>query len=145
MNEELHSTNAELETMNDEMRDRTDETLHANAFLASVLSSVPQSVVVVDRALRVAAWNRAAVEAWGLREDEVRGEHFLNLDIGIPTAELRDPIRQVLAGERNAVVVLRGHNRRGQPVDCTIAFAPMRGARDTVQGAILLMTLQRVG
>jgi two-component system CheB/CheR fusion protein len=127
------------------MRDRTDDALHANAFLTSVLSSVPQSVVVVDRAFRVGGWSRAASEAWGLREGEVRNEHFLNLDIGIPTGELRDPIRKVLSGEQQDDVVLRGHNRRGQPVDCTISFAALLGPQDTVQGAILLMTLKRRG
>ena len=130
--------------MNDEMSERTDDTLGANAFLFSVLSSVPQSVVVVDGGLRVVAWSQAAAEAWGLRQDEVRGEHLLNLDIGIPSTELRDPIRRILAGELQDDVVLRGHNRRGQPVDCTISFAPLLGPRDAVQGAILLMTLERV-
>ena len=93
MNEELQSTNEELEAMNDEMRERTDEALHANAFLSSILSSVHQSIVVVDQDLRIVAWSRAAAETWGLRADEVRGEHLLNLDIGIPADQLRDPIR----------------------------------------------------
>jgi two-component system CheB/CheR fusion protein len=145
MNEELHSTNEELEAMNDEMSERTDDTISANAFLISVLSSVPQGVVVVDRDLRVVAWSQAAAEAWGLHEDEVRGEHLLNLDIGIPATELRDPIRKILADEQQEEVVLRGHNRRGQPVDCTISFAPLLGPQDAVQGAILLMTLERLG
>src|SRR5574337_707657 len=52
-NEELQSTNEELDTMNDELRERTDETLQANAFLGSVLSSIQQGVVVVDRTLRI--------------------------------------------------------------------------------------------
>ena len=100
MNEELQSTNEELETMNDELRERTDETLHANSFLGSVLSGIQQGVVVVDQ--RAAASSRGAsraTELWGLRDDEVEGEHFLDLDIGIPVQRLRDPIRSVLAGD----------------------------------------------
>ena len=144
MNEELQSTNEELEAMNDEMRERTDEALHANAFLSSILSSVHQSIIVVDRDLRIAAWSRAAAETWGLREDEVRSEHLLNLDVGIPTEQLRDPIRNVLAGEPQDELVLRGHNRRGQAVECTIAFDPLAGPHDVAEGVILVMLVERV-
>jgi two-component system CheB/CheR fusion protein len=143
MNEELQSTNEELEAMNDEMRERTDEALHANAFLSSILSSVHQSIVVVDRDLQIAAWSRAAAETWGLRADEVRGEHLLNLDIGIPSDRLRDPIHTVLAGEPQDQLVLSGHNRRGQAVQCEITFDPLAGPRDTVQGVILVMVVER--
>ncbi|MBV8257715.1 MAG: PAS domain-containing protein [Actinobacteria bacterium] len=141
MNEELQSTNEELETMNDELRDRTDETLRANSFLASVLSSIQQAVVVVDRGLQIVAWNRRAKELWGLRDDEVEGEHLLNLDIGIAVSRLRDPIRAVLAGERADTLVLEGHDRRGKPTVFTISFAPLqaRPESDEADGAILLV------
>jgi two-component system CheB/CheR fusion protein len=144
MNEELQSTNEELETMNDELRERTDDALQANAFLSSVLASIHQSVVVVDRALLVTAWSRAAVEAWGLLEHEARGEHLLNLDIGIATAELRDPVRRVLAGETEGPVQLRGHDRRGHPVEVTVSFAQLRGPTGEVEGAILIMDIERI-
>jgi two-component system CheB/CheR fusion protein len=144
MNEELQSTNEELEAMNEEMRDRTDEALHANAFLSSILASVHQSIVVVDGDLSILAWSRSAAETWGLRADEVRGEHLLNLDIGIAADALRDPIRKVLAGEPQDELVLQGHNRRGQPVECAITFDPLVGPRDAVQGVILVMIVERV-
>jgi two-component system CheB/CheR fusion protein len=144
MNEELQSTNEELETMNDELRERTDETMRANSFLASVLSGLHQAVVVVDRELRVIAWNRVATELWGLRDDEVEGEHLLNLDIGMPLATLRPPVRQVLAGEDGEALTLDGHNRRGHPVSYEVSFAPLKGEVDgVVAGAILLVTADR--
>jgi two-component system, chemotaxis family, CheB/CheR fusion protein len=144
MNEELQSTNEELEAMNEEMRERTDEALHANAFLSSILSSVHQSIVVVDQDLSIVAWSRAAAETWGLRADEVRGEHLLNLDIGIAADQLRDPIRTVLAGGPQGELVLRGHNRRGQPVECAITFDPLIGPHDVVRGVILVMVVERL-
>jgi two-component system CheB/CheR fusion protein len=145
MNEELQSTNEELETMNDELRDRTDETLQANAFLASVLSSVQQGVVVVDRELRVLAWSRRATELWGLRDDEVEGEHLLNLDIGVPVQQLRDPIRQVVSGAETPDLELGGHDRRGKPVQVRIVFAPLQNRPHTEEpdGAILLISAER--
>ncbi len=144
MNEELQSTNEELETMNDELRERTDETMRANSFLASVLSGIQQAVVVVDRELHVIAWNKLATEEWGLRDDEVEGQHLLNLDIGLPLDAIRDPIRQVLAAEETDGLSLEGHNRRGQPVTYRVAFAPLRGEVDReVAGAIVLATSAR--
>ena len=146
-NEELQSTNEELETMNDELRERTDETLQANSFLASVLSGIQQGVVVVDRELRVLAWSRHATDLWGLRDDEVEGEHLLNLDVGIPVQLLRDPIRSVLAGEQAAEVELDGHDRRGKPVNVRIGVAPLENLPGTDEpfGAILLLSAERTG
>jgi len=145
MNEELQSTNEELETINDELHERTDETLQANSFLASVLSGIQQGVVVVDRALRVLAWSSRATDLWGLRDDEVEGEHLLDLDIGIPVQRLRDPIRRVLAGEGSAEVELEGHDRRGKPVRVRIEVAPLESlpGADGTFGAILLVSAER--
>ena len=145
MNEELQSTNEELETMNDELRDRTDETLRSNSFLTSVLASVQQAVVVVNRDMRVVAWSSHATELLGLRDDEVEGEHLLNLDVGLPVATLREPVRRVLAGAPGETVTTEGHNRRGQPVSYTIGFAPLADGADVPAGAILLLTAERSG
>jgi two-component system, chemotaxis family, CheB/CheR fusion protein len=140
MNEELSSTNEELEAMNDELRERTDEAIHANSFLSSILSSVEQAVIVIDTQMHILKWSRAATELWGLREDEVDGMHLLNLDIGVPVADLREPIRTVLAGNEQPPVVLDGHNRRGRPVRCEVTFAPLRSYVEDLQGVIIVMT-----
>src|SRR5579862_6544219 len=146
-NEELQSTNEELETINDELRDRTDETVRANTFLTSVLASMQQVVVVVDRELKVLAWNKQATELWGLRDDEVEGAHLLNLDIGLPVGELRDPVRKVLSGTEADAVVLDGHDRLGHRLQYTVEFAPLEGrvVDDDVPGAMLLLSSQRTG
>jgi two-component system, chemotaxis family, CheB/CheR fusion protein len=143
MNEELQSTNEELETMNDEMRDRTDDAVRANAFLRSVLSSVHQSLIVVDRELRVTGWSERSAELWGLREDEVEGEHLLNLDIGLPAGDLRPAIRAVIGGDVPEPVMLDGHDRRGKAIRTTVAFSPLHGAGGELLGVILVMDAER--
>jgi len=145
MNEELQSTNEELETMIDELRERTDETMRANAFLGSVLSGIQQAVVVVDRELRVIAWNRLATNLWGLRDDEVEGEHLLNLDIGMPLESMREPVRRVLSGDEQPDLELAGHDRRGHAVTYSAAFAPLLGDLDNaIFGAIVLVAAERM-
>jgi two-component system CheB/CheR fusion protein len=145
-NEELQSMNEELETMNDELRERTDETLRANAFLGSILAGVHQAVLVVDRDLRILTWNRLATEMLGLLNDEVEGEHLLGLDVGLPVAQLRDPLRRALVGETVDSLSLDGHNRRGHTVDYHVRLDPLRGSQDdTVVGVILMLTADRRG
>src|SRR5262249_6005479 len=113
MNEELQSTNEELQTTNEELRHRTDELSRTKLFLESILASVRAGVVVMDRTLNVHVWSPKAQDLWGLRPDEVQGQSFLNLDLGLPVAQLRTPIRAVLAGENDSQeLTLDAINRR---------------------------------
>src|SRR5262249_23095550 len=143
MNEELQSTNEELETTNTELRLRSDELNHANAFLASVLSGLEAGVIVVDPNFHVLAWNHRAEDMWGLRADEVQGRHLLNLDIGLPVEQLRQPIRNVLSQDGpQASLRLEAVNRRGKRMRCAVRVTPMRGSGAEIRGAIVLMEEQ---
>ena len=138
-NEELQSTNEELETINDELRQRSAELDEVNGFLEAILTSLQSAVVVVDREVRVQVWNQHAQELWGLRAQEVDGEHLMNLDIGLPLEHLRQPVRACLAGEQPDEVVLRAVNRRGRTIECHVRAAPLRTAEDESIGAMLVM------
>ena len=137
--EELQSTNEELETINDELQQRTDELNSVNSFLEGVLGSLSSALIVLDRELRVEAWNDAARELWGLRSEEVNGQHFLNLDIGLPLEPLRTPIRSVLAGDGPEPFQISAVNRRGRPVDVTIHVAPLSSSLADILGVIMMM------
>jgi len=65
---------------------------------------------------------------WGCREEEARGQHFLNLDIGLPVAALRKPLLSCLANENGAVdAVVTATDRRGRPLDCRVRCANLLG------------------
>ncbi len=143
-NEELQSTNEELETTNDELRQRTGDLDEVNGFLESILTSLDSAVVVVDRDVTIQVWNRHAHDLWGLRFDEVVGQHLMNLDIGLPLEHLRQPVRSCLAGEEEKqVLVVAAVNRRGRAIDCEVRVTPLlRGDGhdgDAIVGVILLM------
>jgi two-component system, chemotaxis family, CheB/CheR fusion protein len=138
MNEELQSTNEELSTINDELQQRTDELNETNAYLEGILGSLSAAVVVVDTELGIRGWNQGARELWGLIEDEVRGKHFLNVDIGLPIDQLRTPIRKALAGDGQQQFVLPAVNRRGRQIECRVTVTPL-GADGSVRGAIMMM------
>jgi two-component system CheB/CheR fusion protein len=139
-NEELQSTVEELETTNDELRIRGDELNSANAFLQSILASLQGGVAVVDRELRVLAWNQRAEDLWGVRESEVTGQHLLNLDIGLPLERLRNMLRTCINGElETGDVTLEAVNRRGKTIRCHVTCTPLRGLAEEMGGAILVM------
>jgi two-component system CheB/CheR fusion protein len=96
-------------------------------------------VVVLDRDLMVLVWNQRAEELWGLRADEVREKHFLNLDIGLPVEKLRPAMRASLAGEPAPPVEVDAVNRRGKSFRCQVTCTPLRGADGEARGVILLM------
>jgi two-component system CheB/CheR fusion protein len=140
MNEELQSGNEELQTINDELRERTDEVHRSKAFLESILASLHAAAVVVDPNFNILMWNAEANEIWGLREDEVRGQSLLSLDIGLPVEQLRNPVRAIL-NDRSAFqeIVLESTTRRGKAIQCRVTCTPLVGAEQDTQGVILLM------
>jgi two-component system, chemotaxis family, CheB/CheR fusion protein len=138
MNEELQSTSEQLATINDELSQRTTEFNDASSFLEAILTSI-EGGVVVDRELRVTAWNHGAELLWGPGWEEAHGQHLMNLEIGLPTAELRVPIRQAMAdGGSSSEVVVDAKNRLGESVRCKVLCSPLH-LNGVTQGAILLM------
>ena len=139
MNEELQSTNEELETINDELEQRSTELDNVNSFLESILSSLAFGVTVLTAQMEVRVWNRRAEDMWGLRADEVQGQHFLNLDIGLPVDNLRAPVRRCLTGTADMERVrLEAVNRRGRPIVCEVTILPQKSG-DAIVGAIVIM------
>jgi two-component system, chemotaxis family, CheB/CheR fusion protein len=141
-NEELQSTNDELQSINDQLRVSTDRLDQANSFMESVLTSLQAGVAVVDRDLRIRMWNRRAEDLWGPRAGEVIGQHFLNLDIGLPIERLRPLLRDALgSGGASAEVSVDAVNRRGRTVVVRVACTPLQGMDGHVaaDGAIIVM------
>jgi two-component system CheB/CheR fusion protein len=141
MNEELQSMNDELHTTNEELRRSTDEVGELNRFMSGVLGSFRAGVVVVDPDLRVLVWNAAAEDLWGIRQDEVAGQHLLNLDIGLPLSQLHPLLRRQTAGDgpSHETVELAAVNRRGRPVQVRVTVSSFAHGPGERGGAVVLM------
>src|SRR5207248_9927728 len=101
------------------LRDRTAELNGVNEFLEAILTSLGLGVAVVDRSQRVQAWNRRAEDLWGVRPDEAVTQHFLSLDMGLPTERLATALRAVLSGASpREQLDLEAVNRRGRAIVC---------------------------
>ncbi|GAA3454107.1 PAS domain-containing protein [Dactylosporangium matsuzakiense] len=127
------------------LRERTAELNDANSFMEAILTSLQAGVVVLDREMHILVWNRRCEDLWGLRADEAVGQHFLNLDVGLSTGQLRPAIRDVLTGrsereesEQTAV------NRRGRTVELRVVCTPLTSEASGVIGAILVRRWARV-
>ncbi len=140
INEELQSTNEQLQSLNTHLRARTEAADEANNALEAILTSLQSGVVVLSTDLRVKVWNAEAQELWGIREDEVVGQHFMSLDIGLPLDDLRQPIRSALADPGATTdIVVPAVNRRGRSIDCRVRVSSLRRITGGPVGAILLM------
>jgi two-component system CheB/CheR fusion protein len=140
MNEELQSSNAELQSMNEQLRDRTLELNRLNAFLESILASVDVAVVVIDRDFVVSLWNERAEDLWGLRSEEVEGHSLLELDIGLPVVNLKEPVDRFLSGEADdGKIELDAINRRGKSIKCYVTRTVRLDEEGEPEGVVLLM------
>ncbi len=146
MNEELQSSNEELETMNEELRIRTTELNDVNVLIDSMLWSLGMGVAVLDRELRVTMWNDHAKKLWGLDGYEVRDQHFLNLDIGLPVQALRDSLRAVASGRSDGEEDrLEARERTGRDIVCRVLVSPLKTSSDVVSGVVVLMQAAEPG
>ena len=139
MNEELESTNAELQGINTELRQRTTDADRLNTFMNAILGNIRLGAAVLDADLDVRVWNDRAADLWGVRSDEVVGEPFFDLDIGLPIKELRTMIRSVLRGKpTHDETVANAMTRRGRRIRCRVSATMLKG-RGRAGGVVLVM------
>jgi two-component system, chemotaxis family, CheB/CheR fusion protein len=140
MNEEMQATNEELQTINDELGQRTTELNQLNAFLESIWAGLGGAVVVLDPDLRVLVWNHGSEDLWGVRQEEVQGQHFLNLDIGLPIDQVRPALRAAMSGDNGTrSTVIQATNRRGKTVTCRVTCTPLLDSDKTLRGVIVVV------
>ena len=139
MNEELQSANEELQTTNEELRQRTEELNRVTIFMESILTSLRVGMIVLDSRLSVQLWNGRAEELWGVRAAEAVEHFFFDLDIGLPTEELRGLIRACQTGNtEEQIIVVDAVNRRGKNIRCRVICTRLIVEHEQ-KGVILLM------
>jgi two-component system CheB/CheR fusion protein len=143
MNEELESTNAELNSINTELQQRTEIANRLNTFMHAIIGNIRLGAAVLDADLEVRVWNERAADLWGVRSDEALGVPFFDLDIGLPTKELRQMIRSVLRGkpshDEKEVDAL---TRRGKRIRCRVSATALVG-RGRAGGVVVVMEEQK--
>jgi len=139
MNEELESTNAELQSINTDLRIRTEEVNKLNTFLRAITGIIDVGAAVLDAGSKIQVWNERASDLWGMRSDEVVGQGFFDLDIGLPSRDLRSMIRSVMRGNpAHDEATVEAINRRGKSARFKVsAYALSDGQKSG--GVVLVM------
>src|SRR5207245_10907575 len=109
------------------------------AVMERIMATRQLGVAVLDKDLRVQLWNRRAVDLWGLQADETLGQPLLGLDIGLPQAQLANPIKKCLNGSDGFhEMTVQATNRRGKSFTCRVQCTAM-GGLEGARSVILLM------
>jgi two-component system CheB/CheR fusion protein len=142
MNEELQSTNDELHTINDTMHEQGIELDDVKRFLASLVNSVHQGLLIVDRETNVVAWNTGCEELWGLRSAEVIGQPLASLDIGLPMTQVKPLLGEAFVdSDVTGEAVIDAVNRRGKPARIRVTCQSFV-SNNSITGALLLLERQ---
>lgn len=143
---ELESTTADVRSIDEELRQRSTEVDETNTFLAAVLDSVDQAVIVVNRDLRVRAWNQRAQDLWGRRANEVMSKSLLSIDIGLPVAELEQPLEKTLAEPGiDYSMDVDGTDHRGEALRFSVRCRSLRSTDGQISGATIVVASGRPG
>ena len=135
--ESLRSDNESLE--GDLLRSHIEH-VAVDQFLQTLLSSIDAGVIIVDRDLTVLAWNRGSEELWGIPAEHAEGTSLPEIDIGLPTEEIREAVLRCVRGESGHVEHdFEVTGRRGVVMDVRVRIMPFVGDEGSRNGALLLV------
>jgi two-component system CheB/CheR fusion protein len=117
--EEIQSTNEELTTLNQELFDRNEQLNHSRLYSESIIATMREPFLVLNRNLRVQTANRAYYEKFGVSEEETEGGSIYTLQGGEwDKPALRTALGTVLSRESRIkdIEVLYGFRTGGERV-----------------------------
>jgi two-component system, chemotaxis family, CheB/CheR fusion protein len=158
-NEELRSSNEELEAANMDLKATTDAVEHLNVTLVDansellrfsglhrqVMDNFPAAIVVLDSHLLVEEWNEAAENLWGLTEEQVAGEPFFGLQLGLPLEPLQGLLRSSRQSGAASAVELTAVDATGEDFTCRVQVLPLPGGRPETVAMLVMEDLRGEG
>ena len=96
-----------------------------------VMDHFPAAIVLLNSHLLVEDWNSVATRMWGLEQDEVQGEPFFGLVLGLPLEPLQGPVRaSPRPGAQPATLELTAVDPSGGSFTCRVTVVPIGGGPD---------------
>jgi len=80
--EEIQSTNEELTTLNQELVDRNEQLTLARLYAESIVATIREPLIVLDKQMKVKTANRAYYDKFGTSEEDTEGKSFFSLGKG---------------------------------------------------------------
>ncbi|HEX9980996.1 MAG TPA: CheR family methyltransferase [Flavobacterium sp.] len=95
--EELQANNEELISVNDELMDRQEQLTEARNFAEAIISTISQSLIILDKHFRIRSANVSFHKCFGTSEKEIEGKSLFTICKGQwQTKELRALLEDVL-------------------------------------------------
>jgi diguanylate cyclase (GGDEF)-like protein/PAS domain S-box-containing protein len=107
-----------------------------NASLRAIVETSPLAIYSVTPEGIVTLWNPAAEKMFGLTEAEVLGQ-ISPFSSGTPAGSILELRRRVLAGETLHGVEIHWKPVEGEPIDVSVAAAPLDGQAGAVVGVLV--------
>jgi two-component system CheB/CheR fusion protein len=105
----------------------------------------PAAIVVIDSHLLVEEWNRGARTMWGLTEEQVVGEPFFGLQIGLPLEALQGPVRACRApGAQPVSLQVKAVSSAGHEFPCRVNVLPITGGQPETAAMLIMEDLTDV-
>jgi len=137
--EELQAANAELGTLNNELESRTAELNRVDGRHQSIINSLEQGVVVLDRDNVIRIWNRAAERMWGFQAEHALGHDFFSLPNSTISQLPRAPFARILNGALHEDISEQVHLAAGTQVGLArLRLTPLKEATGEVTGVVAI-------
>ena len=103
-----------------------DLTPNATDLLAAIVESSEDPILAVNYGGTIISWNRAAVDLFGYRPEEVIGRPITDLAASGATGQMLHLLERARSGERIRDLEVKRRKKDGSLVDVRITVSPVR-------------------
>jgi two-component system CheB/CheR fusion protein len=132
--EELQSSNEELNTVNDELLGRNDELTRVNADLLNLLASVQIAIVIVSRDMRIRRFTPMAEKLFNLIASDI-GRPFTQISPNVDSTDLPKLLTETI--ENMVPIEQEVEDKEGKKY--VMRIRPYKSADNRVDGAVLAL------
>ena len=117
----------------------TREIIAEREYIRSIVDSMAEGIVVLNRDGHITGWNRTMEQRHGLPLEEVAGRPLARVLPDLPASSLREGFRGLVQGELPGFNI--GHVTLSAAPDrvLLVTGSPLRDAQDRVAGAVLVL------
>jgi PAS domain S-box-containing protein len=137
--DEVARLSREFNSLAQHLQEARRQLVQESEHTRSVIQSISDGIIGVDREARIRTWNRSMAERYGIPESEVLGRSLFEAFPALEQEGLRQEVERVLRGEARDFTVRNFEHetlRRGRAV-LNIRGNALRGPTDEIAGAVL--------
>lgn len=137
---EIGILSAAFNQMASNLQTATQEIIAEREYIRSIVDSIVEGVLVIDRQQRITVWNRTMAQRSGIPLEQVLGKRLLEVLPDLSSYDLESAIAEILEGER-ADLELSVEGMKQQPERLlVITGAPVKDSKGQTVGIVLVLT-----